>query len=128
MNLLLDTCAFLWLVADAPELSQTARTVFRDADNKAYLSSVSAWEIIVKHQLGKLPLPERAETFIQQQCQAHFIELLPLEARAVFHLSHLPDHHRDPFDRMLICQAIEHGLTIMTSDKLITQYPVSTIW
>ena len=128
MKILLDTCAFLWLVADAPELSQTARTLFRDADNEAYLSSVSAWEIIVKNQLGKLPLPERADTFIQQQCQGHFIETLSLEAKAVFHLSHLPSHHRDPFDRMLICQAIEHGMTIMTSDKLITQYSVSTVW
>lgn len=128
MNILLDTCAFLWLTGDAPELTQTARALFQDTDNRVYLSSVSVWEIMVKHQLGKLPLPEPADIFVQQQCQGHFIETLPLEARAVFHLSHLPIHHRDPFDRMLICQAIEHGLTILTADKLIIQYPVSTIW
>nr|WP_242523262.1 type II toxin-antitoxin system VapC family toxin [Thiocystis minor] len=125
---MLDTCAFLWLAGDTPELSKTARTLFQDTGNNVYLSSVSAWEIMVKHQLGKLPLPESADVFVQQQCQGHLIETLPLEAKAVFHLSRLPDHHRDPFDRMLICQAIEHGLTILTADKLIIQYPVSTIW
>ena len=128
MKLLLDTCVFLWLTTDAPELSQTAKALFQDIGNTVYLSSVSAWEIIVKHALGKLPLPDRAEAFIQRQCESHFIESLPLETKAVFHLSHLPNHHRDPFDKMLICQAIEHGLTILTADKMIIQYPVSTIW
>jgi PIN domain nuclease of toxin-antitoxin system len=128
MKLLLDTCAFLWLTTDAPELSQTAKALFQDIGNTVYLSSVSAWEIIVKNTLGKLPLPDRAETFIQRQCESHFIESLPLDVKAVFHLSHLPNHHRDPFDKMLICQAIEHGLTILTADKMIIQYPVSTIW
>lgn len=98
MNILLDTCAFLWLTGDAPEFTQTARALFQDTENRVYLSSVSTWEIMVKHQLGKLPLPEPADIFVQQQCQGHFIETLPLEARAVFHLSHLPIHHRDPFD------------------------------
>lgn len=65
MKLLLDTCAFLWLTTDAPELSQTAKTLFQDTANTVYLSSVSAWEIIVKHVLGKLPLPDKAEIFIQ---------------------------------------------------------------
>lgn len=70
MNILLDTCAFLWLTTDAPELSETAKTVFRDIGNRVYLSSVSVWEIVVKHHLGKLPLPTDAETFIQRQCQS----------------------------------------------------------
>jgi PIN domain nuclease of toxin-antitoxin system len=128
VNILLDTCAFLWLTNDAPELSQTARTLFRDIGNRVYLSSVSVWEIIVKHQLGKLPLPDNAETFIQRQCQMHFIESLPLDTKAVYCLSNLPNHHRDPFDRMLICQAIAHDLTILSDDRAIVRYPVSTIW
>ncbi len=66
MKLLLDTCAFLWLTTDAPELSQTAKALFQATTNTVYLSSVSAWEIIVKHVMGKLPLPDRAEIFIQQ--------------------------------------------------------------
>ncbi len=128
MKLLLDTCAFLWLTTDAPELSDQAKMLFQSTNNPVYLSSVSAWEIVVKHQLGKLPLPDEPEHFISQQCSQHFIEILSLDDKSVFHLSRLPNYHRDPFDKMLVCQAIEHGLTILTSDKLITQYPVSTIW
>ena len=128
MKILLDTCAFLWLTTDAPELSDKAKILFQNAENAVYLSSVSVWEIIVKHQLGKLPLPSAADDFIKQQCQKHFIEYLALDEKAVFHLSRLPNHHRDPFDKMLICQAIAHDLTILTSDKMIIQYPVSTVW
>lgn len=128
MKLLLDTCTFLWLTSDASELSQSARNLFQDTENEIYLSSISAWEIIVKHELGKLPLPDKAEAFIKRQCQIHYIELLALEFKAVFHLSKLPNLHRDPFDKILICQAIEHGMTLLTNDKMIVQYPVSTIW
>lgn len=128
MKILLDTCAFLWLTTDAPELSDNARVLFQNTDNAVYLSSVSAWEIIVKHQLGKLPLPSAADEFIKQQCEKHFIEYLSLDEKAVFNLSQLPNHHRDPFDRMLVCQAIAHDLTVMTSDELIMQYPVATTW
>lgn len=128
MKILLDTCAFLWLTTDAPELSETSKALFRDTHNIVYLSSVSVWEIMVKNRLGKLPLPEPAEAFIQRQCQQHLIESLPLDNKAVFQLKSLPDYHRDPFDRMLICQAIANQLTLLTSDELITQYPVSTAW
>lgn len=128
MKVLLDTCAFLWLTTDAPELSNKAKILFKNTSNAVYLSSVSVWEIIVKHQLGKLPLPSAADDFIKQQCEKHFIEYLALDEKAVFHLSRLPNHHRDPFDRMLICQAIAHDLTVLTSDKMIMQYPVATVW
>ncbi|MBF0102465.1 MAG: type II toxin-antitoxin system VapC family toxin [Desulfobacterales bacterium] len=128
MRLLLDTCAFLWFTTDDSELSDEAKNLFRNTENFVYLSSVSVWEIVVKYHLGKLPLPDEPEYFIEQQCALHLIETLPLEAKAIYHLSRLPNYHRDPFDRMLICQAIEHGLVIVTSDNLITQYPVSTVW
>jgi len=128
MKLLLDTCAFLWLTTDSEELSEQAKVLFKNTENPVYLSCVSVWEIVVKHQLGKLPLPDEPEIFIKQQCQQHIIEMLPLTDNAVYHLSRLPKHHRDPFDKMLVCQAIEHGLTILTSDGLIAQYPVSTVW
>jgi PIN domain nuclease of toxin-antitoxin system len=128
MKILLDTCAFLWLTTDAPELSEKAKILFQNTQNAVYLSSVSAWEIIVKHQLGKLPLPNAPEDFIKQQCEKHFVEYLALDEKAVFQLGRLPNHHRDPFDKMLICQAISDDLTILTSDQLISQYPVSTVW
>jgi PIN domain nuclease of toxin-antitoxin system len=128
MNILLDTCAFLWLTTDAPELSSKAKTVFQEPRNAVYLSSVSVWEIIVKNQLGKLPLPDAAEEFIKRQCEIHYVEYLPLTEKAVFQLAYLPNHHRDPFDKMLICQAIAHDLTILTSDNMIIQYPVPVLW
>lgn len=128
MKILLDTCTFLWLTTDARELSEKAKILFQNTDNNVYLSSVSAWEIIVKHQLGKLPLPSAPDDFIIQQCEKHFIEYLALDENAVFQLVSLPEHHRDPFDRMLICQAIAHDLVILTSDELIQQYPVATAW
>ena len=128
MKVLLDTCAFIWLTTDATELSEKAKSVFQDTDNLVYLSSISIWEMLVKHQLGKLPLPDKPDNFIQQQCERHFIEYLPLDEKAVFKLSRLPNHHRDPFDKMLVCQAIAHDLTVLTPDKLISQYPVASAW
>ena len=128
MKILLDTCAFLWLTNDAKELSEQAKNLFQNMDNSVYLSSVSVWEIVVKNKLGKLPLPDAPEQFINEQCEKHFIENIPLDNKAIFHLTELPTYHRDPFDRMLICQAIESDLTLLTSDELIMQYPVKTAW
>lgn len=128
MKLLLDTCTFLWVITDDPALSVKARDLFTDPVNEAYLSMVSAWEIEVKFGLGKLPLPQVPERFIPEQRERHGIATLPLEEQAVFYLSRLPSLHRDPFDRMLICQAIHHELTLLTPDPLITQYAVKTAW
>ncbi len=128
MEILLDTCTFLWLTNDAPELSKQARNLFQDTNNAIFLSSVSVWEIVVKNKLGKLPLPDKPELFIQEQCEKHFIENISLNNKEIFHLTSLPNYHRDPFDRMLICQAIEHDLILLTSDELIIQYPVKTAW
>lgn len=128
MRILLDTCTFLWIIGDAPELSNRARELFIDPANDVFLSAVSAWEISVKHGLGRLPLPEPPEKFIPLQRERHGIEALPLEEEATLYSNRLPSSHRDPFDRMLICQAIVHGLVILTPDELITQYPVRSLW
>lgn len=128
MKLLLDTRTFLWLITDDPALSSKARDLFADPVNEAYLSTVSVWEIEVKFGLGKLPLPQAPERFITEQRERHGVAQLPLEEQAVFYLSRLPSLHRDPFDRMLICQAIHHELTLLTPDPLITQYAVKTAW
>jgi PIN domain nuclease of toxin-antitoxin system len=89
---------------------------------------VSVWEIIVKNRLGKLPLPENPANFVSRQAHAHQIKFLSLDELAVYQLQNLPDLHRDPFDRMLICQALQNRFTILTSDELIKQYPVETLW
>ncbi len=128
MNLLLDTCTFVWLIADSPDLSPIARQIFSNPGNEVYLSTVSTWEIVIKHRLGRLPLPEPPQRFIPRQRELHEIRSLPLEEAAVLQLSRLPDYHKDPFDRILVCQAIAHGLTILTPDPAITQYPVQAVW
>ncbi len=128
MRVLLDTCAFIWLTTDAPELTAKAKDIFQNADNSIALSVVSIWEMLVKHGIGKLALPDQPEIFINQQCEQHRIDILPLNHTAVLQLGRLLSHHRDPFDRMLVCQAIEHELTMLTPDHFIAQYPVATIW
>ena len=128
MRILLDTVTFLWAVTDAPDLSDDARELFVDPGNEIYLSAVSTWEIAVKHSLGKLPLPEPPERLVPAQRKQHGIEPLSLDEEAVLHLARLPLLHKDPFDRMLVCQAIVHGLVMLTPDKLVNQYPVRTMW
>ena len=128
MKLLLDTCAFLWIVGDASALSKRARALFRAADHEVYLSAASAWEIAVKHGLGRLPLPAPPERFVREMRGAHGIAPLPIDEESALHVSRLPSLHRDPFDRMLVSQAIVHGMTILTPDALITQYPARTDW
>ena len=128
MKVLLDTCTFLWIAADAPELSQKAREIFQSPENEVYLSSVSAWEIAVKHDLGRLPLPEKPATYVPNLREIHAIEPLTLDEEAALHVVRLPDLHRDPFDRMLICQAIVLGMVLLTPDELVTQYPARSLW
>ncbi len=128
MRLLLDTCTFLWIASNSPELSERAKQTFSLAENDVFLSSVSVWEILVKQKLGRLPLPTRPELFVQEMRQQHGIESLPLTEDATFYLNRLPSIHRDPFDRMLICQALAEGLTLLTPDSSISEYPVPTRW
>lgn len=128
MKILLDTCTFLWIASGSPELSNKAKNLFKDPDNEVYLSVASAWEIIVKHNLGKLPLPEPPHKFIYKWRTRHQISSLSLDEASVLQFSRLPEYHKDPFDRILICQAIASSLVILTPDNHITQYPVRTEW
>ena len=128
MKCLLDTCTFLWINAGAKDLSPEARQIFANPANEVFLSAVSVWELSVKHALGKLPLPGTLDRFIVEQRERHGIAALPLSEQAVLHLHKLPLLHRDTFDRMLICQAIEHDCMLLTPDPLIAQYPVRTRW
>jgi len=128
MRLLLDTCTFLWIVGGASELSSRAREAFADPANEVFLSAASAWEIAIKHRLGKLPLPAAPDEFVLIQRTAHGIESLAVEEEGALHVAKLPDLHRDPFDRMLVAQALVGGLLVLTPDDPIRQYPVRTLW
>lgn len=128
MRILLDTCTFLWLVTDEPALSDSAREAFTDIENEVYLSAVSTWEIAVKYALGRLSLPVPPAQYVPDQRTRHEIAFLPLHEEATLSLKRLPRIHKDPFDRMLICQALVHELVILTPDPLISQYTVGTMW
>ena len=127
MRLLLDTCTFLWL-AGGQSLSAGAAAAVRDPSNDVLLSAVSTWEIASKYRAGKLPLPEPPDRLIPTERDLRGVAALSFDEESAFHVTRLPPLHRDPFDRMLISQAIAHGLAIVTPDPLIAQYPVRVIW
>lgn len=128
MRLLLDTCTFLWWMVDAPALSHRVRLLLADPASEFYLSAVSSWEIALKYSAGRLPLPLPPAEYVPSRRRACGIRSLPLEEEATLELPRLPRIHSDPFDRMLVCQAIVHGLPILTPDPQIAQYPIRTVW
>jgi len=127
MRILLDTHIFLWFISGDIQLSTDVRDAIRDPDNEVYLSTISVWEAIVKYQLGKLPLPENPKTYLPKQRDLHQFASLALDEISVVQLAKLPLLHRDPFDRMLICQALQNGLTIATVDTAIRAYSVNVM-
>ncbi|MBR8839801.1 MAG: type II toxin-antitoxin system VapC family toxin [Stigonema ocellatum SAG 48.90 = DSM 106950] len=127
MKILLDTHIFLWFISGDSRLSTDVRDAIRDSDNAVYLSVVSLWESIIKYQLGKLPLPEPPETYLPKQRDLHQIASLAIDESSVAQLAKLPLLHRDPFDRMLICQALQNSLTIATLDAAVRAYSISVI-
>ncbi len=124
MKILLDTHIFLWFISGDNRLSIDICNCIRDSGNEVYLSVVSIWECIVKYQLGKLPLPEPPEIYLPRQRNLHEILNLNLDENSVTQLAKLSPLHGDPFDRMLICQALQHNLIIATVDKAIRNYQV----
>ena len=127
MRILLDTHIFLWFISGDSQLSNDVRDAIRDPANEVYLSTISVWETIIKYQLSKLPLPEHPETYLPKQRNLHQIGSLALDEGSVMQLAKLPPLHRDPFDRILICQALQNGLTIATVDSAVRAYPVSVM-
>lgn len=127
MKLLLDTHIFLWYISGDHHLPKDLKDIIQDSVNEVSLSVVSLWESIVKYRLGKLLLPLPPERYLPLQRERHGISSMSLDEAAIIHLSALPSFHRDPFDRMLICQAIEHNMTIVTMDAAIAQYPIKIL-
>ena len=127
MRLLLDTCTFLWL-AGGRSLSSPAAAAVRDPANEVFLSAVSVWEIVSKHRSGRLDLPEPPERLVPTERRLRGVEALAFDEDAALQGTRLPFLHRDPFDRLLIAQAIAHSLAIVTPDPAIAQYPIRVIW
>jgi PIN domain nuclease of toxin-antitoxin system len=128
MKLLLDTCTFLWALSGTPALPPRVAEMFRVPENEVFLSAASAWEIALKYAQRRLMLPEPPERYVPAQRDARGIVTLAIDEECALHAARLPVLHRDPFDRMLVSQAIVHGMTILTPDRLVTQYPARTLW
>ncbi len=120
MNLLLDTHALLWWLDDHPSLSEGARSAIADGSNPVFVSAVVVWEIRIKQGLGKLKLPRGFREVLDSQP----FEDLPITTEHAHRVARLPLHHRDPFDRMLVAQAMTERLTIVTRDPNIARYSV----
>lgn len=126
MKLLLDTHIFLWYISGDQRVGDNIRKTIENAE-VVYLSVVSVWEATIKYSIGKLPLPQPPHPWLSEQREQHGIESLPIDEASVAHLPKLELHHRDPFDRILVCQAIEHGLQIVTIDPVMSKYPAKVL-
>lgn len=127
MKLLLDTQVFLWAVSNQ-KLSQRARDAFLDTNNQLFLSAASYWEICIKQSIGKLLLAGDWQQSFERELQINDIRWLPIERGHCQAVIALPWLHRDPFDRLLIGQALHEGMTILTDDGQIRRYGVATVW
>ena len=123
---ILDTHTLLWYLRDSDELSDTARNTINDAQYVC-TSAASLWEIAIKHSIGKLDL-EFTISQIEELSADKDIYILPIKGSHLDKLVQLPKHHNDPFDRLIICQAIAENMTIITKDTIIPNYPVKTLW
>lgn len=127
MRLLLDTHVLLWAATDPSHLLPTARRALEDGSNEAHVSVVSAWEIAIKQSLGKLTLARPAEQWVPDVVRAMAVDVAPVELAAALRVRGLPWHHRDPFDRLIAAQALEHGYTLLTRDVVFGRYGVAVL-
>jgi PIN domain nuclease of toxin-antitoxin system len=128
VKLLLDTHAFLWWVEGTPALGRRARAAVSNPDNEVFFSIASCWELAIKLSLGKLRLTQRLERFIPEQLTRNGFVLLGVELRHVLRVADLPFHHRDPFDRVLVAQALQDQLAIVSADRVFRKYGVTVVW
>jgi len=128
MKLLLDTHAFIWWDSEPAKLSPQALSICQDRQNTLLLSVVSLWEMQIKLQLGKMKLALPLKEIVESQQRTNDIEVLPVTLAHVLALESLPAHHKDPFDRLLIAQAIVEEAVLVSGDSDIAKYPVQVVW
>jgi PIN domain nuclease of toxin-antitoxin system len=126
MAVLLDTQAFLWWVADDPRLSKRAARAI--AATECLLSVASCWEMAIKASLGKLTLPGAVGRFVQEQLEVNGFSLIAISLEHAAGVADLPFHHRDPFDRLLVAQALAEGLSLVSADPIFRRYGVTRVW
>lgn len=128
MRLLLDTHAFLWWVADDPRLSRPAAALVGSGENEVFLSAASAWEIVVKSGLGRIEVPNPVDRWLPDQLERNAFTPLPITLGHALSVATLPAIHRDPFDRVLVAQAVHERMTLVSGDGALAGYPVDVAW
>lgn len=128
MTLLLDTHTFLWFCQDDPSLSSVAKTLIEDPGNRKLVSMASCWEIAIKAGLGKLTLGEPSGTYIPNALSRTGFDLLAISLTHATAVESLPQHHKDPFDRLLLCQAQIEGIPIVSADSQFDAYSITRLW
>ena len=128
MRALLDTHAFLWWNMDHHALSPKARAVIADASNEIFFSAASAWEIAIKASRGRLSLPDPPDAYISDRLTRHGFVVMPVLVSHATHVFELPDHHRDPFDRLLVAQAKVENLSVLSGDRALASYGIDLVW
>jgi PIN domain nuclease of toxin-antitoxin system len=128
MKVLVDTHTFLWDLNNDPRSSRKAKELLSSDAPELAFSLVSLWEIAIKIKTGKLNTIGSSVAYIRDEMNAYSMELLPIRYEHILALEALPHHHSDPFDRLLIAQALSEGLPILTADRAFRQYGVKTIW
>lgn len=131
MKILLDTHTFLWFISGDAKLTGVARLTIEDLDNERFLSIASLWEIAIKTNLGRLnvlPEDETFANFFEQEAWCNSIEILPIELPHVALVASLPQHHRDPFDRLLVAQAQTENMVLISADSALDAYPIERRW
>jgi PIN domain nuclease of toxin-antitoxin system len=127
MRILLDTQCWLWMAARPAKLSREARSLVESTEHELLFSAASAWEIAIKHALGKLSLPELPVRYVPTRMEILRTSPLPIEHSHALRVAVLPPHHRDPFDRVLVAQAQIENVPILTSDPVFEEYEVTVI-
>jgi PIN domain nuclease of toxin-antitoxin system len=128
VNLLLDTHVWLWSIASPERIHPDVRELIEDEANPVFLSAASGWEIAIKFHIGKLELPEHPRDLIEPRLVRDRIHALPVEHRHAVEVAGLPDHHRDPFDRLLVVQARIENLALVTADPKLEPYEADMVW
>ncbi len=126
MRLLLDTHCWLWMLTAPERFGATALAVVEDGSNQLLFSAASAWEIAIKHALGKLALPEPPERYVPERMHDSGVTGLPVVHRHALRVAALPPHHRDPFDRMLVAQAQVEDVALLTADPVFGRYDIES--
>jgi PIN domain nuclease of toxin-antitoxin system len=128
MNFLLDTCVVIWYFEGSDQIPGSIRDKLTNPENEVYMSDVSVLEVVIKYMSGKFPLSDPPSKVLPALADEHAFASLPLLQEAIYRIESLPPLHRDPFDRLLIAQSLEHDLTLVTPDLQIREYDLSTLW